>query len=1761
MFKGTTTTFGQSGYLFFLKTNLTFKPHTNSEGKLGFGVFEINRLLHKKAAFFPSGYTGVLKNFLRLSKKVESQPETVKFANHRLEAEYRKGWYKKYTPQELEHDLKELKIQPPDGIYLDLHAVYNTKSSSTPYRLLVDPARVRNLLESKGSKCSYNDLVSIPKYGLISPYTFSLKQILYSQIVGMDISTAFRTIRHSRETMLHNLTIFYEGENGQPLLTSEGAKVVNGKPVLTTYAFAHLLFGIKDSPALLGLSLSKAVEVWRLHEVKLEQDRYGENIVLKVENLLSVPYVDDLLLGAVPWEVVHNVLLQCKKCIWCKSCTNITLNTNKEKEHNMLCPLYSEVKDETEHEKVKGKLTCGCFICQDCNFWQIWVRPGPTGVIHFRSERDYQKYLMWFNEQYLNFLGVVLELLLKVLAFCGFRTKGIETQFSYLQNVYDKYNPPSDTTVGCLWSPPPDVKVVLEESSQLTLDKNSRKKTWRESDDVPEELRVICDQKIEEFQNEDITPTSVEEEKVFMTQMARKIFSKPNVPYSDRMTCRSGYLEFEGIRMYKNSGPLCTFSDFVSYIKSNGWVITRRFVAAVTGLLFDVGHLTSNLVVALIFAKRAHHHLYILPGSNVTMYGEDDQDTSSEDQNTSSQEKAKMPGWDEPVPKVARVLIFKAAQAFYLLKNRLVLRNSLIQHCATGRLLMACSDSGIELASERVFLVTWCYINGSYRAQSQCLFNSVLVNRPDVFSMPVKEGIALYKLVLSLADILKVLDDMGLAVPPDHVSIVTDSHTTLILLRSISSYGIFQNKLKHLAAKTYAVLISLNLNVMKCLYSFYQDNSEGILFPPDLLTKIDEKSSVASILKRADSIQHLPWLSRHPSTWPISRQIRESSANSFIGADLLIDPSYVKRLEQEVRYQQAVCVGKVGEPLQQQKNSGFGLEVLSKQQRQKTGVALDNHSMRKLYWEREITKRFSNIIYEDQHSRQFRKVCLVGVYSRVLYYIARLRLGARMKREKLYYTTRAQAFKRCQDVTKSPWCGFLWCFDPDRCRHQDSNFGGRLSENEDFKSNRRLSALPHYIHREHRLWGFNNKTSDFLFSHPFPDTSRQSRESPQKNNEEYGELAALHRNIWCTDTTCCLCATKKEFGVIHQLLDYVKTAMPEPADGILHWQWSLSSSLLVAHFDWHPLFRNILAERILNILAGTFPAEEDMIWGLEFQGFNLFGGFRFQVAVGREIRNIRNISSPTVLGRPLWRGINSKSSLAVALIDQLHGAAHHVGTFAVEFKLMSLGILCKSIKKIAKSAAANCRQCYLDKIRRANPSALPKKREKMGPLDLATISDMSQGAPPVVVCGDSVGPVRLLCSCKEKNLVSVHIMVYVDVFTLRVRYHILSALNTSEIYRSLLKLISEMGPVEVILFDPSSVQKNFASTMGPIEVPAEEDMSEVLQQLCKRKGTKLWSRILYDEYCRKRLPPDVQVKLSPTNSSQIQHTAESKIKQLKLSLSSHKIFGLSVEPKYTQSDLELHLAITADTVNNLPQLSIGDQFFLSSNDLASLAGRIGMGESDYPDFLRGGGQDGPELLKAISQTVKIAAVIKSSIWALFITRMKRHQTWKMDSHRGHYTDCISRGTICVDLKAVNLSRTIHQAMGRVELVSKGRRWILLSLVVPSNIPIGLRRELFSCKTHTRVGCKECVANILKSNPTALQLVTRAIDEVYPIYSPKEDATNEVSARWHIPSFWKHSKSDFKGGLFLSTKIDASVLQKYELTLQQLEDDENSNTSG
>ena len=112
-----------------------------------------------------------------------------------------------------------------------------------------------------------------------------------------------------------------------------------------------------------------------------------------------------------------------------------------------------------------------------------------------------------------------------------------------------------------------------------------------------------------------------------------------------------------------------------------------------------------------------------------------------------------------------------------------------------------------------------------------------------------------------------------------------------------------------------------------------------------------------------------------------------------------------------------------------------------------------------------------------------------------------------------------------------------------------------------------------------------------------------------------------------------MCTTDTHIVTIYDFLGYITENMQQPADGVTHWKWAQQCVQLTAHFAFHPLFRMILSERVLDLLAAVFPAKEPMIDGMVLDQTKFETGFWLSVANSREIRDFRQVNCPQIMGR------------------------------------------------------------------------------------------------------------------------------------------------------------------------------------------------------------------------------------------------------------------------------------------------------------------------------------------------------------------------------------------------------------------------------------------------------------------------------------------------------------------------------------------------
>ena len=1388
----------------------------------------------------------------------------------------------------------------------------------------------------------------------------------------------------------------------------------------------------------------------------------------------------------------------------------------------------------------------------------------------------------------MHYLTLVIEALLKVLQFSGFRCKSVDTNFPELKEVFKTHSIGKESISGIMSIERPSVAKVIEEAGQSKLEKNIKKKYagMHQKGQTPPELeRIIASDKV--GVDHGLEKEELESEVPFLVQMSKEYLAKEGMAFRDQVRIKNRRMEVKDLKgSYMNSGEMYSFSQFVEYMRQHDFRVTRRLLLSIAASLYDINNATQCLMIPLAFAKKAYHHMYtLLPISldSTQNLGE-------------VKEKASLPDWDCEVPPLATQLLFKSVQAFFLLKETLVKRSNVIHHTGAGRMLIACSDAGLEMAGTCCFLVTFMTLDGSYMGSPMSLHSMINSLRKDWKSMPEKESVFMFNGTMTMAQIIKILDAFGCPVHPSHMAVVSDSLTSIIQVRSTNSYSILRPKLQHIAVKTYVTLISLGMSPIRNVYEFNQRNEAGIIFPPDLLTKIDANLSPEKMIERAHQVMNIDWMCSHPSSWPISRRIRGKINLTKMADELLVDLSYIERLKLEIHRQDRLCDGTVGSPLPifGKKSNEEEDQVVSKQMRIKTPLLPTPLSQRKLFFEDLTTRYFSNILHPRDDRTNVRKVSLIGVISLVLFWIQRMKLRLKKNQQLITKTERRKIIKDRTLISDrgqqwSRYCGYPLCLKQGEgasCNHPDSNWGGRrhnceLPRNERWRNavNETTRHKPHFIRKE-----FYPDDSDsyfgqeHLFAATHPELKRQPRDWVPAAIPSNGSKATLLRpwqvkqRLFCVDTECILCThntcTEQECkGCIPKLSNYfqvvlfIKKHLLEPANGIDHWSYTGKLVELVSHFEMSSLWRRDLGNRALDLIAAAIPAPEDMIDGYQVVRSRVGRGFQLHWATGRLVRDTTNVSHPVNFGKPYYRMIDSKSVISMLLITQLHKSFHHHSEFGVRHKLEMLGIKVYHFKNMIKRAVEDCRTCTIDEIGAGHKRKL-MYRSSVGPADLGSICEWNSSAAGTLFVSDTVGPLRVICDCGNGEL-SVHVIIFVQLFVGRVLMYPIQNLGIKEVHAATVQLVGTEGKCSLLVVDPASAFAAMATDLGPVETEPGENMSEMLEELNKRRKVNLFHRILYNRYIENALDKGLQVKISPTNSSRQQSRAEFQVGKLKMFFANERMFGTRSKATMSEAELVQRLGIVCNTFNNLPSLRLSDHVWLSPNDVLTASGRIVLHE-DFPKLF----ENSPKskiLREAISDMRTISDTIKRSLFAFYLPLLRDSKLQKAkEGKSGAPIELLCRGSVVVDYKEIKKSHSLRKSLARVELVSKGRRWALISKVRSSDLQSSeLRKSLYLCAKHKKEGCMACIRKVLDRHKTIYDIVSRRSDELYLLYSPRTDNVEEVFPRWSIPSIWenqyKSNTWDF-GTLFIPATKEQLIGQQKILDNLERKESQRGETS-
>ena len=728
----------------------------------------------------------------------------------------------------------------------------------------------------------------------------------------------------------------------------------------------------------------------------------------------------------------------------------------------------------------------------------------------------------------------------------------------------------------------------------------------------------------------------------------------------------------------------------------------------------------------------------------------------------------------------------------------------------------------------------------------------------------------------------------------------------------------------------------------------------------------------------------------------------------------------------------------------------------------------------------------------------------------------------------------------------SRYCGFKDCRQDlcedsqAKCVHPSSNYGNRLKgmPNQD-------RTLPHRIWRD-------EVPSEISIC--MPETSKYSSARKRVVELQRAKSIETMEMIECKKLKCPICSENNIHNHL-QALHYLQS-LKAPYKGDKHLQFSKEMVRLVSHFPFSPLWRPFLAIRVMDILAAAYPYEENVINGWHVSHSNISPGLVMSWTYGREVRDAAVASSPTLLGRSFLRVIDPKSKLALSLITQLHDEFHEFSDYAVQNKLDQLKIRMNHLPELLKRVKEECRSignCKKKEIGRAHTRRLSKRREA-GPIDIGTISQMSNVAPGSFWVSDTVGPIPVTCSCSG-GTIQRHIIIFVQIFIGRCILMMLPNLSIDATYKALVKLSGSEGKITLLVVDPSSAFRAIATDLGPIEVNGDESLPEILTELSKRRGVREWHRILYSRFVNRQTNNSIQVKVSPTNASRQQTKAEGMVAKIKLWFSNMDMFGNHAKASLEDVEFDSQLMIIQCIINNIPSLRLSDTCFFSPNDYLQASGRIILNEN-FPNIFENGNHSSQKLLKSIKDVSTLATVMKNSLFSFFLPLMQcRSVKAAKEGRSGAPIERIKRGAVVVDFLSMKTTHSLRKSLARVELVGKGRRWALISRVIPKNNGASqLRKELYSCSSHERRGCTKCISKIVKNNRNAFELVTRRTDELYLIWAPDtEDTDNtEIHDDWEIPSLWREGANNYDFGSYL-IPVDPELLSQGKNLLKEIED--------
>ena len=1195
---------------------------------------------------------------------------------------------------------------------------------------------------------------------------------------------------------------------------------------------------------------------------------------------------------------------------------------------------------------------------------------------HFISKEYCKKYDMYLTEASDLYLLEVTKGVIKVLGFSNFFVKTVDTRSPKLRGILNSSS---------VLLKPPTPRLP-------TMPRPNASSVHGESGKMSKGSFVVID----------LPQPVAHSSPIYLTQLSR------NFHLDGKLTLKTRHLSMEGSKNPKHF--VYSLNHYIDYVRQNKLKIDKRHLFSLAGQYYDLSGIC--LCGAKAAIKVACHALHNGPeGTHL--------------------------GWDDLVGEKVEKIILIAVEWYFLAVNKALMRTSVYNYQAAGRLLVIETDAGAANHGIMAFLVSFVYLNGHYSGRTQLLLAKPFVNHSSIKSVPYFELLSLSKATVLAVQYLTWLDSIGLTVQPCNTLLLCDSQTALIQGRGRAA--LFSHRVSHLVAKIALKLLQSKMCPFRNLYFFRQESG---LFHIDNLTKLPKDS----VERAEERLRDHKWLNSNPSTWSFITRgpLPASQSQKDLAEDIELNADYLQEAEAIIK------------EFQQASDELFEIDrpIASR------GEALSATTIH-LLAAVERNPPFSQLIMRKMAYGIGTPRGSVRILSRAYFYVKRLQhICSLPLPERVKSKGRMLQFLVKVREKHSAWCGSLYC---------NPGFGGRSTKNsclhphhhrmiEDMSclflqivdSPATVTHLPGVDGQEgpnKELVVPEHLTGENIVSPPLgdsPDTiawesplSESVVEGVEESQEEDGDD---HEAI-----------PRTRSGLLNPSLDY-----PTP----LTIKRGLDIQVReLARSPWTPQCEKPIEAIILQVLCCYYRENQPYSEGVKVYTTQMAPGFFSNWCLSRMQRDRgHDPTRPMNTGRAVIRLISPKSPLGQLVLVSAHAYSdihetHGANNIKSISFLLQLGIYFRTPKKYLDTMRRRCQQCTL------NRSAVGKSQHKIirsraGPSEsLSTLSSSRCNVSSAII--DLCGPWKITCLSKKCKVKCWVLVLITDLG--RCHLSVLRDYSTAATLESLLTFSNTWGSMQWYASDDGSNFSKFHSALSPLP-----DGSETLPGL-----DKIWADLLQGAPQRRlREEAGSTFRKYCKNRHACVGIAEKLVHSIKVFLVQCKLFKrcCSKKPTLDLLSFQYYLSKIQNLANTRP-IYLHKNLILSIQDIPICAQLVAP-HTGSSGLTRGKGaaeHDAEIFSKRLDEIQNQTNLLMIDLFHHLCPKLLETEEEHPKNKDGPLNTFLAVGDIVLDRLNVIKTGNLTCSLAKVLVLSEDNRWCLVSRVKPSVLSDEARRVCLAIK--------------------------------------------------------------------------------------------------